>query len=140
MPERVRQFSNALELMTGIAANEADIMDYRGATPSWFGGRRVVAGEPRQFEVHVPLGDPVVTTRTYATDEVSPEMRAQMEALMARAKESGVQYSIELRSENGAITYRDADGVEHRFASVDELPPHVRVLFEQMRTFRERNR
>ncbi|MCC6488381.1 MAG: hypothetical protein IT364_12865 [Candidatus Hydrogenedentes bacterium] len=124
LPERVEMFAQGLARMTGLQIPAPFIVDYQSLRPTLFGRR----GEM------VVRNQPVVThtSRAYAMDEIPPELRGHVDALLAQAKvQPGVPVTKTFT--RGSFTYRDPNGQEHTYTSVDEMPPDVRALFEKIR-------
>lgn len=134
LPPRVRTFAEAIQRMTGLMPGPHIIMDYQGSQ-GFFGKRRMVSSTSGPLvSTSTYIGEPVVTSRTIQYDEMSPEMRAQFEAMRARAGAGPNEtISAEVVSHGGPITFRDASGTEHTFDSIDEMPDDIRVVFEMMR-------
>lgn len=84
-------------------------------------------------------------TREYSSiDQLSPHLRAQVEAALEQANHTAnattSEQSITKRitttsdgSKTHQITTRGPDGVERHYTNLDELPPDLRRMFEKMR-------
>ena len=124
LPERVNEFAQGLSRMTGLQVPAPIIIDYQSVRPTLFG---------RRGEMMV-RNQPVVTrtTHTYSLDEIPPDLRGHVDALLAQAK-SQPGTPVTQTFTKGTFTYRDPNGQEHTYASVEEMPPDVRALFEKIR-------
>jgi len=126
--------------MTGIEPEPFTVIEFRGESISPLGTRRyVMSGPLGKLEKRVYTSEPVVHERTYSIDEMPPEFRKEVEKMLARG-ESTAEFS-EVRtawSPPGGppltkISYRDAAGNVHHFQSIDEMPPEIRTILEQMK-------
>lgn len=89
------------------------------------------AGERTQ-----PTRPPAALSRTtrreeyHTLEEMPPELRAKLAPLL----EAGLQgdYSMEMVNGRAVYVFRDSDGQTHRYTSLDEMPPQVRLVFDRM--------
>lgn len=137
LPERVTVFVSALERMTGIRADApAATMEYRGRVRSWRGSRDIVAGSLGSFTAETVLEEPTAHSRTYSFDELPPELRRRVDAMLTKgASETRIEVTSSQSMLDGTktIRYRDEHGVTHEYNSLEEMPPDIRALFEHMR-------
>lgn len=127
-PAPVVKLVNWLKAVTRAEVQGPLIVDDRAAAGSFFQGR-----VPVQTVGPVTLArGPVTETRTEfkSLDEMPPELRSKFEKLMAQGRTSEVvTHSVTVES-GGPIVYRDQNGIEHRYRSIDEMPPDIRSLFD----------
>ncbi|MHB8897860.1 MAG: hypothetical protein ACYC6Y_03835 [Thermoguttaceae bacterium] len=115
MPRRVRQFVAALEAMTGVES----MPPQRSA---WAGNRRSVS-LGRRFHT---TSEPAVVRQTFRSlDEVPPELRGKVDAMIQEAEARNVSV---IKQQTFKI--RDSQGREQTYHSLEEMPPDVRATFE----------
>lgn len=73
----------------------------------------------------------------HSLEELPPEIRAQVESHVARAKPiaippDGFPEGLQMET-SGSFSFRDAQGRERTYDSPDEMPPEVRAVYEEMR-------
>lgn len=135
MPGRVREFVEGIRAMSGLAYGRPDVQESTR-------GRRGLVRTQRSFEA---TEEPVSRTTYTSLEEMPPDLRARVEELT----KSGGSHTVEVsqttthyepqghgernvrRSES--IRYRDSEGRVHTYNSIDEMPPHLRELYEKMR-------
>ena len=123
LPERVETFVQGLSRMTGLQIPAPVILDYQTLTPAFIAGQGVMSVRNKAE----------VTTHSYSMDEIPQELRGHVDALLAQAKSNpGAMPAIHTFT-HGTFTYRDPNGQEHTYTSLEEMPPDVRALFERIR-------
>ena len=127
VPEKVAEFVQALEGLTGLPVREPAFVAFEDESHG-----RFKAGV--RFSRHgVSPGHTVHAETTFGSlDEIPSHLRPQAEALMAqaRAKAAGRHWAT---GSYTATTYRvtGEDGVTRTYASLDEMPPEMRARMEQ---------
>lgn len=140
LPERVAHLSDALKRMTGIEPEPFVVVEFRGETISPLGTRRyVMSGPAGELSTRVYESGPMVQQRAYSLDEIPPELQRRVKEMLARGQTS--TELIEVRTTTVPpgdapktdFTFRDADGKVHHYRSLDQMPPDIRALFEQVK-------
>lgn len=123
LPERVATFLEGMRRLTGLSHGEPIILDYRQAKPSLFGRQGAMQVRGR-LSFRVGRDD---------LSELPPELHGEIRAMLAKEQsEGGVGFSKRVVTHR-QFTFRDAEGNEHTYTSPEEMPPHVRDLFEKIR-------
>jgi hypothetical protein len=135
-PAPVKALLDFIERVTGLAA----------ALPSRFEVDAAGSG----FKV-ITEDKPRVVEHTFRSlEEVPPELRSEVERLMRKAEsspdgtaEGSSALSAEIvrttgvdgvsGSKSEVIRFRDWDGVERVYNSVDEMPPEIRAFYDRLR-------
>lgn len=140
LPERVSRLSDALKRMTGVEPDPFIVVEFRGEVISSLGTRRyVMSGPAGERGTRIVESGPVVQQRTYSFDEMPPEFRRQVEEMLARGQTSSELSVVRTSTVPPGdapkmdFTFRDADGNVHHYRSLDEMPPNIRALFEQVK-------
>lgn len=134
LPPRVRTVVDALEGLLGVQAQPLALVDYVRRGGFWGGGRHITSGPGAVKVSRELLGTPTIHTRTFSRDQMPPELRAQIDALRAHSGQPDTAtFTVEMVSENGILTYRDAQGNVRAFRSIEEMPEEIRLLFETMK-------
>jgi len=132
LSERTRQCVEALQRITGLHFGGMPIVIEHDGTPRAMNDSSdTMPGTTHVTERRGNVTKHVTTStesHTYhSLDEMPPEIRARVEAVMAQGRSSGaetfVSEQITIADENGTRTYN----------SVDEMPPDVRARYEEAR-------
>ncbi len=131
LPGRVATFVEGMRRLTGIPHNEPIVLDSPLIERSPF---RIQTG------VHISRG-PAVRTQTFSNlDEIPPELRSEIDAMMGASERKGnphVEHRV-FRSQH--ITVKDADGNVRTYTSPDEMPAELRAVYEDAKRQYESDR
>jgi hypothetical protein len=99
----------------------------------WLSGPRAQAKVHLSGFQHIEYVDPADGQRKQAKSfaDIPESLRPQFEALQKQLAEGSVGDA------STAFVFRDFGGGEHTYKSVDEMPPEVRSLYEQIRKLAE---
>jgi len=118
-PRSVRVLIKHLRRLTGIRqVGHTELPSYEHG---FFTRRR------RSVTTTTSTSEPVVSNKFYRTPEEAPEhLRDDIRKLMAEAEANGTSEHRSVR-----VTFRDSDGNEQTYTSLDDMPPDVRRRYEQ---------
>lgn len=124
-PAEVARFVEALRRLAGVEVAGPAVLDAR-VQRGLFSTRVTYSGQGAGG----PVAGYSVTRHAYRSlDEVPPELRPEVEQMMAQARATGTEQHFE----STRFVVRDESGREQIYHSPDEMPPEVRTMYEELR-------
>lgn len=126
LPERVKSVVQFLERITGVKAQPAAQMKVSGIERGLFSDTITSTA--------TSVSERPVSQQTFKSlDEVPPHLRPEVEKMLGQA---GGQGPVSHQT----IRFRDREGNEQIYRSVEEMPTEVRAIFERARESRDQTR
>jgi hypothetical protein len=133
LSDRTRQCVEALQQITGLPYSGSPVLIEDGfeprvmdKPPDIMPGATQITERSGNITRHVSTS---TSSKTYhSLDEMPPDMRARVEAMMAQGRNSDVESFV-----SEQITITDEHGNTRTYKSVEEMPPDVRARYEEAR-------
>ncbi len=119
-PSRVQEFVDAVSAMTGVRVDpDSAIADARRTARAWATSR------------HVSFPSVKVSKREIPVDDLPPEVRAKVQALVEDAQQKGVSGFTQETTLHQEFKVMGEDGTVRTYGSLEELPPEIRATIER---------
>lgn len=124
LPDRVAAFVDGMHRVTGVSHEGPTVLDTGARHRSRF---RVRA------DINVNRGRTVRSQTFTNLDDIPPEFRADIEAMMSGSGSRSNPVIERHVMKTQHITVKDAEGNVRTYTSPEEMPPDMRAIFEEMR-------